>query len=126
MEEGVIAPVKAYSPAPSWIDESRDQMVVPSELLGHLLVHAAFTDRSVKVAQELKMKAKAWLDKTQMTELEKAAIIPRAVAAAMVPSRDELSAHYFMGGGQANTNIWAANRFATSGMLAGGGTIPTK
>jgi len=126
MQEGALIPSRPYAPTPAWIDESRDQLVVPSELLGHLMVHATFTDRSVKVAQELKMKAKAWLDKTQMTELEKAAVIPLAVASAMVPSKAELAAHFYMGGAVANTNIWAANRFTTSGQLAGGGTIPTK
>jgi len=123
-EEGVVVPVQPFQPSPVWQDEQRAVQMVPSELLGHLRMHATFTARDVKVAQELKLKAKAWCDKTRMSEAEKAAIIPRAVAAAMSPSEAEVAAHAYMGGHVANKGIWAANAFVKSGTLACGGKIP--
>lgn len=121
--EGALVPVEPFQPAPVWADEQRAAQMVPSELLGHLRIHAAFTARDVKVAQELKLKAKAWCDKTQMSELEKSAVIPRAVAAAMSPGEDEVAAHLYMGG-RANKGIWAANAFTKSGALVGGNSVP--
>jgi len=123
-EEGVTVMAMPFSPPPTWVQEQRVAQALPSELLGHLQLCAAFTARDVKVAQELKLKAKAWCDKTQMSEAEKAALVPRAVAAAMVPSQDELAAHAYMGGRVANKGIWAANAFIKSGTLAGGEQVP--
>lgn len=123
-EEGVNVVATPFDPPPTWVEEQKMAQVIPSELLGHLQLCAAFTARDVKVAQELKLKAKAWCDKTQMSEAEKAALIPRAVAVAMVPSQDELAAHAYMGGRVANKGIWAANAFIKSGTLVGGEQVP--
>ena len=122
--EGEYVEVQPFRPTPSWDFASAEQVVVPSELLAHLQIHAQFTSRDVKVAQELKQKANAWCQKTQMTQAETAAVIPVAVAAAMAMSPAERAAHNYMGGCIVNRSIWAANRFTTSGRLVGGQAIP--
>jgi len=122
--EGEYIAVEPFRPTPTWDASAAQQVVVPSELLAHLQIHAQFTSRDVKVAQELKQKANAWCQKTQMTQAETAAVIPVAVAAAMAMSPAERAAHQYLGGKLVNSSIWAANRFVTSGRLVGGQSIP--